>query len=242
MDSLAPPAALTSAASSSSRARITGLCGSLMPMYSEKSVGPMDTRSMPGSCAICPISLIPFSSSVITDSTMFSLDVRVCSSQLMVPNRAARVPPAPPRWPIGAYRTASTARLAPSSPSMCGMMMPCAPASSNRRIRFSSLPGMRIMDVTPTRSAAMIICVTRPRSKVVCSMSMNAASNPASPMISTTCGSANVTYVPSASRFSRSAFLTLFSCMGTNSFSQMANIIADTGSRSIAFTRYAATP
>ena len=102
MESLAPPAALTSAASSSSRARITGLWGSRMPMYSEKSVGPMDTRSMPGRAAICPISLMPRSSSVITDRMMFSLEVRVCSSQLTVPKRAARVPPAPPRCPMGA--------------------------------------------------------------------------------------------------------------------------------------------
>src|ERR1700720_1296301 len=52
------------------------------------------------------------------------------------------------------------------------------------------------------------------RSKLVCSMSINAASNPASPMISTICGSAMPpTCVPSASppslrmRFTRFSFI-----------------------------------
>jgi len=51
-------------------------------------------------------------------------------------------------------------------------------------------PGVRTIGVMPTRSATITMSCTSRRSKLVCSMSINAASNPASPMISTICGSA----------------------------------------------------
>jgi len=53
-----------------------------------------------------------------------------------------------------------------------------------------SKPGVRTIGVMPTRSAAMTMSCTSRRSKLVCSMSMKAASKPAWPMISTICGSA----------------------------------------------------
>jgi hypothetical protein len=53
-----------------------------------------------------------------------------------------------------------------------------------------SKPGVRTIGVMPTRSAAMTMSCTSRRSKLVCSMSMKAASKPAWPMISTIWGSA----------------------------------------------------
>ena len=70
--------------------------------------------------------------------------------------------------------------------------------------KLKDLPGMG------EKSQARIIASTVPRSKLVCSMSMKAASKPASPMISTTAGSATPTYVPMASLPCRILPLTLF--------------------------------
>ena len=58
-------------------------------------------------------------------------------------------------------------------------------------MKAGSKPGVRTIGVMPTRSAAITQACTSCRSKLVCSMSIKAASNPASPMISTICGSAN---------------------------------------------------
>src|ERR1700675_40178 len=97
---------------------------------------------------------------------------------------------------------------------MCGTWMPCTPMSRRRRMNAGAKPGVRTMGVMPTRSAAITMSCTSRRSKLVCSRSMNAASKPAWPMISTICGSAMPpTYVPSASPPSRRIFLTRFGCM-----------------------------
>ncbi|HUG38513.1 MAG TPA: hypothetical protein VML54_16255 [Candidatus Limnocylindrales bacterium] len=53
-----------------------------------------------------------------------------------------------------------------------------------------SNPGVRTIGVIPTRSAAITMSCTSRRSKLVCSMSMKAASYPACPMISTIWASA----------------------------------------------------
>src|SRR5262245_51720590 len=96
---------------------------------------------------------------------------------------------------------------------MCGSWMPCTPMSSSRRTKAGSKPGVRTMGVMPTRSAASTMSCTSRKSKLVCSRSMNAASYPAWPMISTICGSAMPpTYVPSASPPSRKMRLTRFGC------------------------------
>ena len=68
--------------------------------------------------------------------------------------------------------------------------------------------------VTPIRSAAITIACTSCRSKVVCSMSIKAASKPARPISSTICGSGMPpTCVLSASPPSRRIFLTRFCCI-----------------------------
>jgi len=68
--------------------------------------------------------------------------------------------------------------------------------------------------VTPIRSDAITIACTLCRSKVVCSMSIKAASKPARPISSTICGSGMPpTCVPSASPPSRRIFLTRFCCI-----------------------------
>ena len=67
-------------------------------------------------------------------------------------------------------------------------------------MKAGSNPGVRTIGVTPTRSAAITIACTSCRSKVVCSMSIKAASKPARPISSTICGSGMPpTCVPSAS-------------------------------------------
>ena len=48
-------------------------------------------------------------------------------------------------------------------------------------MKAGSKPGVRTIGVTPPPSAAITIACTSWRSKVVCSMSINAASNPARP-------------------------------------------------------------
>src|SRR5262245_49138203 len=98
---------------------------------------------------------------------------------------------------------------------MCGTWMPCTPMSSRRRMNAGSNPGVRTIGVMPTRSAAITMSCTSRRSKLVCSMSMNAASKPACPMISTIWGSAMPpVYVPSARPPSRRMRLTRLACMG----------------------------
>src|SRR5262245_688602 len=97
---------------------------------------------------------------------------------------------------------------------MCGTWIPCTPMSSRRRMNAGSNPGVRTMGVMPTRSAAMTICWMSRKSKLVCSMSMKAASKPAWPMISMIWGSAiPPVYVPSARPPSFRIFLTRFVCM-----------------------------
>jgi len=58
-------------------------------------------------------------------------------------------------------------------------------------MKAGSKPGVRTSEVIPTRSAAITIDLTSPRVHRAVLESMNAASNPARPMISTICGSAN---------------------------------------------------
>src|ERR1700739_2356068 len=92
--------------------------------------------------------------------------------------------------------------------------MPCTPISSSRRMKAGSNPGVRTIGVMPTRSAAITASCTSCRSKLVCSMSMKAASKPANPISSTICGSAMPpTWVPKARPPSRRMRLTRFSFM-----------------------------
>ena len=72
--SLAFPALFTSAAISSTFALSRGSLGSLTPSVCDRSVGPMATRSMPLSPAICSTCSMALSSSAITDSTIGDAD------------------------------------------------------------------------------------------------------------------------------------------------------------------------
>src|SRR5579862_7719643 len=96
----------------------------------------------------------------------------------------------------------------------CGTWMPCTPISRRRRMNAGWNPGVRTIGVMPMRSAAITQACTSCKSNVVCSMSIKAASNPASPMISTICGSGMPpTWVPSASPPCRMMHFTRFSCI-----------------------------
>src|SRR5712692_10311704 len=89
--------------------------------------------------------------------------------------------------------------------------------SRRRRMKAGSNPGVRTIGVMPARSAAITQACTSCRSRLVCSMSIKAASNPASPMISTICGSGMPpTWVPRASPPPLMIRLTRFSCMASS--------------------------
>src|SRR5258707_4266027 len=95
-------------------------------------------------------------------------------------------------------------------------------------MKAGSKPGVRTIGVMPTRSAARTISDTSCRSKAVCSMSMKAASNPASPMISTICGSAMPpVWVPRASPSSARMRFTRFSCMRSSRVLSLSRTVGD---------------
>src|SRR6267142_1476872 len=118
-----------------------------------------------------------------------------------------------PRWPSGAYFTASTAARASSAVLTWGTCTPQAPRSRNGAMISGLLPTGRTIGAMPASSAAVMQASAVSTVIEPCSLSSRIQSKPRCPSISTTGGEGKVHMTPKAAWPAYSRCLSVFSRM-----------------------------